>query len=479
VIHAHGIHTNGADSEIGTLRTVLVHRPGPELTRLTPRTSGRLLLRALPWVAGAQREHDVLAQALRDSGAEVLYITELLQDALEYAGARAEAIASALGHAALGDSLRAQVSARLAALSPEDLAQALIAGLTAEELPGGHGLGYQLLGRTDFVIDPLPNLVFARDSSFWVGDAVAVSSLAAPARRREAALLGVIYGHHPRFRGIKPLYGPDCEPVDGGDVLLLAPSVLAVGVGQRTTAAGAERLARHALDAGLAHTVLAIPVDQAGGGGYLDTLCTVIDAGVVLMHPATAFTLTAHTITARAEGDQDALRVSRPQPFMEAAASALGIDRLAVIETGLDPGAGRGGQWDDGGNALALAPGLVLCHERNTETITRLEAAGVAVVRVPGSELSSHRGGPRCMSCPAGRDPAPEGPREAGAPAGREVARIGRAVPVAPVTLESLSLTQAPVTSVPMITLPPVPAGPPESAPQAPAAGQVRSLTLV
>jgi arginine deiminase len=491
-------HAHGADSEIGALRTVLVHRPGLELSRLTPRTGRRLLLRTLPWVAGAQREHDVLAQALRDCGAEVLYLTALLQDALEYQAARAEAIRSALACAPLGESLRAQVAARLDELSPEDLAQALIAGLTAEELPGGHGLGYQMLGRTDFVLDPLPNLVFTRDSSFWIGDRVAVSSLAAPGRRREAALLRVIYGHHPRFRGIKALYGPECEPLDGGDVLLLAPSVLAIGVGQRTTAAAAERLARQALDAGLAHTVLAIPVDQAGGGGYLDTLCTVIDAGVVLMHPATAFTLTAHTVAA-GEG-QIALRVSRPQPFLEAAASALGIDRLQVIETGLDPGAGRRGQWDDGGNALAVAPGLAVCHERNTETIARLEAAGVAVIRVPGSELGSSRGGPRCMSCPAGRDPAPEGPRETGDPGemgqaggmgrpgemgrpggargGREVTRMGRAVVAAPETQEPLSLTRVPVTAVPLTPVPLAPAGRSARTASPPAEGQAGQLAL-
>ncbi len=191
---------------------------------------------------------------------------------------------------------------RLDAFGPEELAQVLIAGLTPEDLPGGHGLAFQMLDRHDFVIEPLPNLVFTRDTSFWVGDRVAVASLAAPGRRREADLLALIYGHHPRFAGLKRLYGPELEQVDGGDVLLLAPSVLAVGVGQRTTPAGVERLARHVLDAGLAHTVLAIPVDQRDGAGYLDTLCTVIDAGTVMMHPRVAFTLTTHMITPQPDG---------------------------------------------------------------------------------------------------------------------------------------------------------------------------------
>lgn len=401
---------HGVDSEAGQLRTVLVHRPGVELKRMTPRSRDRLLFETLPWASRAQEEHDVFAQAMRDEGVEVLYVTELLQDALEYQPARDQAIAAVLADRVLGDELRAQVHQRLEALGPEELAQVLIAGLTPEDLPGGHGLTFQLLDRHDFVVDPLPNLVFTRDTSFWVGDRVAVASLAAPRRRRETDLMAVIYGYHPRFAGLKRLYGPEFEQVEGGDVLLLAPSVLAVGVGQRTTPAGVERLARHVLDAGLAHTVLAIPVDQRGGAGYLDTLCTVIDAGTVMMHPRIAFTLTAHLITPRPDG----LRVSRPQPFLEAAAQAIGIERLNVIDTGLDPAASRRSQWDDGNNALAIGPRVVVVHERNTETITRLESAGVRVIRVPGSELASTRGGPRCMSCPVGRDPAATAGDDAG-----------------------------------------------------------------
>jgi arginine deiminase len=399
---------HGVDSEVGALRTVLVHRPGGELKRLESR----------PWVGGAQQEHDRLTQALRDQGVEVLYLTELLQDALEYQAGREAAFDSVLGRSGLGDELAAHVREQLDALRPEDLARALIAGLTAEDLPGGAGLAYQLLRRADYVIEPLPRLVFTRDSSFWIGDRPGVASLAGP-RRREADLLALIYGHHPQFAGRKSVYAPGLEPLDGGDVLLLGPSVLAVGVGHRTSPAGAERLARRVLDAGLAHTVLAIPVAQDGGASYLDTLCTVIEPGTVLMHPATAFTLTAHTITAGPDGT----RVSRPQPFLEAAARALGIERLNVIDAGPD----------DGGNALVLGPRLVVCHERSTEAIVRLEAAGVQVIQVPGRELAGHRGGPRCLSCPVGRDPAAEGELE------EEFAglRYAGALPQAPVTIVS------------------------------------------
>jgi arginine deiminase len=388
------------DSEIGQLRTVLVHRPGAELRRITPRNGDRLLFDRVPWVSRAQQEHDTFTQALREAGVEVLYLTELLQDALEYAPARHQAVASVLDDARLGDDLRGQLHRHLDGLDPETLSQVLIAGLTRGEFRSGRGAVYQLLGPHDFVIDPLPNLLFTRDSSVWLGDSVAITSPALQARRREARLVQAIYRHHPRFAGSKALYQPDLEPLEGGDVVLLARGVIAVGTGQ-TTPAGVERLARRVFDAGFAHTVLAVPIDQRRAATHLDTICTMVDADAVVMHPAVAYTLTARSITPRADG----LRVSHPQPFLEAAALAMGIDRLRVIGTGLDPVCAGREQWDDGGNTLAIAPRLAVSYERNVETNARLEAGGIEVIRVPGSELGSGRGGPRCMSCPVSREP--------------------------------------------------------------------------
>jgi arginine deiminase len=393
--------THGVDSEIGQLRTVLMHRPGGELQRITPRHSGGLLLRSSPWVSKAREEHDLLCQVLRDFGAEVLYFTELLQDTLEYEPARAEAVRLAVADAWLGDELRARVRAHLDDLGPEQLAQVLIAGLKPDELKIASGVVYELLDRHDFVLDPLPNLVFTKDSSFWIGNRLAVASLAAQHRRRETDLASVVYRHHPRFAGTKWLYQGDLEHVDGGDVLLLAPGVVAVGVSDRTTPAGAERLARQLFDASLAHTVLAVPIGQHGCAVHLDTLCAVVDIDSVLMHPGIAYALTAHTISPQGES----LRVSKAQPFLQAAAQAMGIGRLRVIDSGLDPVWGQSGQGDDGSNVLALSRRLVVSHERNSETNDRLEAAGVTVIQVPSSELGSLRGGPRCMTCPVSRDP--------------------------------------------------------------------------
>ncbi len=386
---------HGMDSEVGRLRTVLVHRPGAELRRVTPGHRGGLLFAGLPWAERAQAEHDAFTGALRDRGVEVLYLTELLQDALEYAPARQQAIEMAIGDRRLGEELRGLLRSYLEDLGPEELVQVLILGLARDEFRGGRGAVFSLLGAWDYVIDPLPNLVFARDTCAWIGDRVAVTS--PPGRPAEAGLVAIAMGFHPLFAGAKRLYQPDQEPLSGGDVLLLAPGVVAIGTGSQTSPAGLERLARQVLDAGLAHTVLAVLTDP-GAAACLDTLCTLIGPDTVAMRPAVAYSLVARTITQRAEG----LRLSYPQPFLEAAAQAMGLKRLRVIETG-----GTAGQWDDAGNLLALSPGAVLSYERNVLTNARLEGAGVEVIVVPGSELAGCRGGPRALCCPIGREPAP------------------------------------------------------------------------
>jgi arginine deiminase len=401
----------GVDSEVGRLRTVLVHRPGAELRRITPQQRCGMLLPAPPWAERAQAEHDAFADALRGAGVTVLYLTELLQDALEYVAAREQAIATVLSDSRLGEELRAQLGDYLAGLRPEELAQVLIMGLARDEFPAGRGAVFGLLGAWDYVIDPLPNLVFARDTCVWIGDSVAVTS--PPGRRQEAELAATVFAHHPMFAGTKRLYEPGHELLAGGDVLLLAPGVVAIGIGAHTSPAGMERLARRVFDTGFAHTVLAVLNDPATAE-CLDTLCTLAGPDTVVMRPSVAYSLVARTITQRGEG----LRLSHARPFLEAAAESMGLHRLRVIETGLGPGRGTGrglgpgalggppGQWDDAGNLLALGPGTVVSYERNTLTNARLEAAGIEVVRVPGGELVGCRGGPRAICCPVGREPA-------------------------------------------------------------------------
>jgi arginine deiminase len=389
------------DSEIGPLQTVLLHRPGSELARLTPRNNDSLLFDGIPWVGRAQEEHDIFADQLRTHGVEVLYLTDLLTEVLAIEAARAELTEAVLADIRLGDSLRSRVRAHLSYQDPDGLARVLVAGLAHEELVSGGGLVYQMMDRLDFIVDPLPNLLFTRDSSVWIRDRAAVTSLAMSARRRETSIMHAIYGHHPRFLRTVTAYDPWLEPLEGGDVLLLAPGVVAVGVGERTTPAGAERLTRALFTAGLALVVLAVPIAQQRATMHLDTVCTMVDVDTVLMYPNVADGLMAYTLLPSDGGP----RVQGPEPFLKAAARVMGIDRLKTIHTGLDSVTAEREQWDDGNNTLALAPRLCVAYERNVETNAQLERAGIDVIRIPGSELGSGRGGPRCMSCPISRAP--------------------------------------------------------------------------
>ena len=362
----------GSNSEVGALRVVIVHRPGAELRRLTPRNNDDLLFDGLPWVARAQEEHDAFAELLSSRGVEVLLLSDLLNEALASGAARMQGIAAAVDAPRLGLPLAQELSAYLRSLDPARLAYVLMAGMTFAELPSDARPDGSLVRRmhhgSDYVIEPLPNLVFTRDSSIWVGPRVVIPSLALPARARESSLTDLIYAHHPRFTGVRRAYESRTAPVEGGDVLLLAPGVVAVGVGERTTPAGAEALARSLFDDGLAETVLAVPLAQERAQMHLDTVCTMVDTDAVVMYANVVETLSAFTIARTPDG----VRISDEAPFVAAAAAAMGIDKLRVIDTGRDPVVAEREQWDDGNNTLALAPGVIVAYERNARTNARL-----------------------------------------------------------------------------------------------------------
>src|SRR6201991_2865056 len=298
--------TLGCDSEVGRLRAVMLHRPGAELQRLTPRNNDALLFDGLPWVSKAQEEHDAFTAVLQSRDVEVLLLADLLPEGLPPSGAaRMHGIAAAVDPRRLGLPLAQELSAYLRTLDAGPLARVLVAGMTFNELPlsGGElSLVRRMHHGGDFVIEPLPNLLFTRDSSFWIGPRVAITSLALPARVRETSLTDLIYAHHPRFLGVRRAYESRSAPVEGGDVLLLAPGVLAIGGGERTTPAGAEALARSLFDDGLADTVLAVPIAQKRAQMHLDSVCTMVDIDTVVMYANVVDALTAFTIQRAPDG---------------------------------------------------------------------------------------------------------------------------------------------------------------------------------
>jgi len=401
----------GADSEVGALRTVILHRPGPELQRLTPRNNDSLLFDGIPWVSRAQDEHDAFAATLREHDVEVLYLFDLLVETLSDPDARHLAITEVTSSLRIGDTVRAYLLEALRDHGAAELAHVLTAGIRNDEMRIDHSIVSSLLAHDDFLIDPLPNLLFTRDSSVWLADRVAVTSLAMPARVRETQLMELVYAKHPRFLGAPRMHGGALEHVEGGDVLQLGSGVVAIGAGERTTPAGLESFARQLFGHRIAETVLAVPIAQQRATMHLDTVVTMVDIDKVVMYPNVADTLMAYTITCEnppAGGDVLPfaglkLNVSGPEPFLNAAAKVMQIDTLHRIDTGLDPVTAEREQWDDGNNTLALAPRVAVAYERNFETNARLEEAGIHVVPIAGSELGSGRGGPRCMSCPVHR----------------------------------------------------------------------------
>jgi arginine deiminase len=391
----------GVESEVGALRRVLVHRPGRELARLDPANKEQMLFDEVPWAERAQDEHDAFVRVLQSRGVEVLDLRELLTQVMAEPEVRARLIAAAIDLDRLERRLALALSAWLHEHPSHELAEVLIAGVTLDELPFGHHclLGLIADGR-EFAIPPLPNHVFTRDVSAWIGCRPYVGRMALGARRREAAHLMAVYRHHPEFAaGAGP--AAISAPLEGGDVLVLAPGRVLIGLGARTSPAAVERVALEltAQDPDVNVWVAVLPSTRATM--HLDTVLTMVDRDAFTTYREVAETMPVFRLRRARHG----LRIDPQTHLGSALAAALGLRDVRLVPTGGDRHVREREQWDDANNVLAIAPGVVIAYDRNVATNARLDAAGIEVLTVPGAELGRGRGGTRCMSCPLERAP--------------------------------------------------------------------------
>jgi arginine deiminase len=393
-------------SEVGRLRAVLVRRPGLELQRLTPANKDELLFDELLWVEHAQREHEAFTAVMTAAGAEVLHLADVLTEVLSDPEVAAQVIVTHVTETQTGPSALAAVREFLSGLPPRELVEHLIGGVAVEEVPSTHGLVGVSAPPGAMLLDPLPNAVFMRDSSAWVGEGVVLSPMNRLVRRRESALLRLLVTTHPRFAGSPIWFGRhdvDNFPAtfEGGDLLVVGDRGLAIGMSERTTAAGVETLAHRLFEAGVVDRVLAVDLPKVRAAMHLDTIVTQVDVDAFLTYPQMTPVLRCYEVTPSGSD----LRVSAAEGLRGGLAWAAGLDDVRFIEPPFGSTAAAREQWNDANNTLALAPGHVVAYERNVATNEVLSDAGIRVDTIPSYELPRGRGGPRCMTCPLRRDP--------------------------------------------------------------------------
>jgi arginine deiminase len=417
--------TFGVHSEVGNLRKVMVHRPELSLQRLTPSNHDDLLFDDVLWVERAQYEHDRFVEVMRERGVEVFLLRDLLAEAMAASeDGRQRLIELAASEYTVGVSLVDEVRALLSAMKPQDFARHLIGGLTVAEsdldldrlrtssLPAA-----ALDDESAFILPPLPNTLFTRDSSCWIFGGVSINPMYWPARRLEAYNVAMIYRYHPMFAGADfeywyPPLGDDGRfetrdfgraSMEGGDVQPIGNGTVLIGLSERTQARMIEEIARALFDKGAAERVIAVVMTKDRAHMHLDTVFTMLDRDKVTAYPKVVDDVRA--ISLRPGVKSGEFHVTEEESFLGAVADAMGVDDLQVVYTGGDEYQQEREQWDDGNNVVALEPGVVVAYERNTYTIDAMRKAGVDVIAIEGFELGKGRGGGHCMTCPLQREP--------------------------------------------------------------------------